>query len=89
MVTSNQSLHLTIKKPPDPNPVKTLGIFDDLDNPNLPQVIHHFISGTAFEPKSEEFETNVKDEVLKLLVSEKTIAVARKGDLTLVYLQKK
>ena len=84
---NNQSLHLTIKQPPNPNPVKTLGIFDDLDNPNLPQVINQFISGTTFEPHSQEFDGNVKDEVLKLISSEKPIAVARQGNLTVVYFQ--
>lgn len=84
---SNQSLHITIKEPADPNPKKTLGVLDDLDNPNLPQVIQHFLSATAFKPKSTEFEDNVKEEVLKLLSQTKTIGVAREGNIFLVYLQ--
>ena len=84
---NNQSLHLTIKQPPDPKPVKTLGMFDDPDNPALRQVIDHFLNTMAFEPKSDEFSNNVKDEVLKLLSTQKAIAVAKKGTLTIVYFQ--
>lgn len=84
---NNQSLHLTIKQPPNPNPIKTLGIFDDLDNPNLPQVINQFIDGITFNPHSQEFEGNVKDEVLKVVAMYKPIAVAKQGNLTVVYFQ--
>lgn len=86
-MNSNQSLHITIKEPPDPNPKKTLGVFDDLDNPNLPQMIQHFLS-TKFTPKDNEFTENVKDEVLKLLGTDKVIGVAREGDITLIYMSK-
>jgi hypothetical protein len=84
---NNQSLHLTIKQPPNPNPIKTLGIFDDLDNPNLPQVINSFIDGITFNPHSQEFEGNVKDEVLKVVAMYKPIAVLKQGNLTVVYFQ--
>lgn len=83
----NQSLHLTIKQPPNPEPIKTLGIFSDPDNPELIQVIRHFLTTNKFEPKSEEFEGNVKDEVLKLISTQKPIAVSRMGKLTAVYFQ--
>lgn len=83
---SNQSVHITIKQPPDPNPVRTLGIFDDPDNPNLPQIIQSFLSNT-FIPKDEDFKTNVKDEVLKLLTTSSVIAVSRQGPITTVYLK--
>jgi len=84
---NNQSVHVTIKQPPDPKPIKTLGMFDDPDNPALRQVIDHFLNTLDFEPKSNEFLDNVKDEVLKLLSSQKPIAVAKKGTLTVVYFQ--
>lgn len=84
---NNQSLHLTIKQPPDPNPVRSLGVFDDITNTYLPQLISNFLSGIDFEPKSPEFVENVKDEVLKLLTESKPIAVAKQGDITIVYFQ--
>lgn len=82
---SNQSIHLTIKQPPNPNPVRTLGIFEDPDNPSLKQIIDHFLNTLDFEPKDQEFIDNVKDEVLKLLSTQKVVGVAKKGPLTLVY----
>jgi|JI10StandDraft_1071094.scaffolds.fasta_scaffold354725_5 hypothetical protein len=84
---SNQSIHLTIKQPPNPKPIRTIGIFDDPDNPAIRQVIDHFLNTLDFEPKSKEFSDNVKDEVLKLITTQKPIAVAKKGTLTLVYFQ--
>lgn len=84
---SNQSLHLTIKEPPNPQPIKTLGIFDDPDNPNLPQLISLYLSGVVFQPKDIEFSQNVKDEVTKLLISHKIIGVATQGNLTTVIFQ--
>ena len=83
---SNQSLHLTIKEPPDPNPKRTLGVFDDLDNPSLPSIINAFISNTEFKSKATDFERNVTDEALKLLTKEKVIAVRREADTTIIYL---
>jgi len=84
---NNQSIHLTIKQPPNPKPIRTIGIFDDPDNPAIRQVIDHFLNTLDFEPKSKEFSDNVKDEVLKLITTQKPIAVAKKGTLTLVYFQ--
>ena len=84
---NNQSLHLTIKQPPDPKPVRTIGIFDDPDGPHIPQLINHFLTALDFEPKSLEFEGNVRDEVLKLLTTQKPVAVAKQGKLTIVYFQ--
>lgn len=83
----NQSLHLTIKEPPNPQPIKTLGIFDDPDNPNLPQLISLYLSGVVFQPKDIEFTENVKDEVIKLIASHKIIGVATQGNLTTVIFQ--
>ena len=84
---SNQSLHLTIKEPPNPQPIKTLGIFDDPDNPNLPQLISLYLSGVVFQPKDIEFSQNVKDEAMKLLATHKIIGVATQGNLTTVIFQ--
>jgi hypothetical protein len=84
---NNQSIHLTIKQPPDPKPVRSLGIFDDPDNPTIRQVIDHFLNTLDFDPKSQEFTDNVKDEVLKLISTQKVLGVAKKGTLTLVYFQ--
>ena len=80
----DESIHITVKRPPDPNPVKTIGIFSDPDDPAIKGSIDHFLN-KPFEPKSEEFTQNVKDEVMKLLMSHKVVAVARKGTQTLVY----
>jgi hypothetical protein len=85
---SDQSLHITIKQPANPHPIQTLGILEDLDNPNLPRIVQSFLDGTVFEPKSNDFRENVKEEVLQLLAKEKPIAAAKKGDLTIVYFQK-
>lgn len=83
----NQSLHLTIKEPPNPEPVKTLGVFTNLDNPAIKEVIYHYIKSLAViaEPQSDEFINNVKDEVLKLLTSATPIAVSRQNNITIVY----
>lgn len=83
---SNQSLHITIKEPPNPEPVRTIGIFDDLDAPSLPSIVSAFLAATRFDPKSSEFQQNVKDEVLALLTKEKVVAVRREADVTIVYL---
>lgn len=83
----NQSVHLTIKEPPNPHPIKTLGIFDDPDNPNLTQLISLYLSGVVFQPKDTEFTENVKDEVIKLIASHKIIGVANQGNLTTVIFQ--
>lgn len=84
---SNQSLHLSIKEPPNPQPIKTLGIFDDPDNPNLPQLIQLYLSGIVFAPKDTEFIQNVKDEVLKLVASHQIVGVASQGNLITVVFQ--
>lgn len=86
---SNQSIHLTIKQPPNPNPIKTLGIFDDPDSPAVKKVISHFLEDTPFEPKDQQFEGNIKDEVLALLSTSKTVAVSKKSNLTIIYLHTK
>jgi hypothetical protein len=85
----NQSLHLTIKEPPNPEPVKTLGVFTDLDNPAIKEVIYHYMQSLAAisDTKSDEFIGNVKDEVLKLLSSAKPIAVSRQSNITIVYFE--
>lgn len=85
---NNESLHITIKKPPDPNPVRSLASFD---NPKSiePQIIQSILSGVDAVPKSTEFEGNLKDEVLKLLSEEKVVAVQRQKNLTLVYFKSK
>jgi len=86
-MNSNQSIHITIKQPPNPEPIRTLGIFDDPDNPALPMIFQHILDNLQFSPKSREFEDNVKDEVLKLLSTTKIVAVARNDKTTLVYFQ--
>lgn len=82
-------MHLSIQQPPNPQPIKTLGIFDDPDNPNIPQLLQLYLSGVVFEPKDNEFRENVKDEVLKLLASHTVIGVAKQGDLISVVFQGK
>lgn len=83
-----QSLHLTVKQPPNPEPIKTLGVFANLDNPAIKDVIYHYLGTVEYEPKSDEFVGNVKDEVLKLLSSSTPIAVSKlSGNLTVVYFQ--
>lgn len=84
---SNQSIHVTIKQPPNPEPIRTLGIFEDPDNPQIPQLIQFLITGIKFEPKSSEFDTNIKDEVYKLLGQAKPIGMIRQGKLVAVYFQ--
>lgn len=86
---SNQSIHLSIKEPPNPEPVTTLGIFTDLDNPAVPQLIQSYIVGINFEPKDSTFEGNVKDEVLKLIANQKILGVSRKGLITSVHFSEK
>lgn len=78
---SNQSIHISIQEPPNPKPVKTVGILTDPDNPNIHQLIQLFLSGIVFDPKDNEFRENVKDEALKLLSSHNIIGVAKRGNL--------
>lgn len=75
---SNESLHLTIKKPPNPNPTSTIAILshtDDLDS--LLTIVRHYLSGVTSVPKDVEFLDNVKDEVLKALSTGTVLTVAR------------
>ena len=81
---SNQSIHITINEPPNPKPVKSLGILTDPDNPNIPQLIQLYLSGVVFDPKDNEFRENVKDEVIKLLASHNIIGAAKQGNLVSV-----
>jgi hypothetical protein len=74
----NQSVHLTIKEPPNPNPVRTLGIFE---LPIEPSIINAFLSGVGGLPKDAEFIDNVKDEVLKVLSQGTVQSVARSDNL--------
>ena len=84
----NETIHITIKKPPDPNPVRSLGVFDDPDNPNILRMIELTLAGVTFEPKDNEFKDNVKDEVLKLLAEQKVIGAMRKNNITCVFFQR-
>jgi hypothetical protein len=85
---SNQSLHITIKQPPNPKPVRSLGIFESTNNTNIAQVITHFLQVLEQEPKDPEFTQNVKDEAMKLLLDRQVIAVSRLEDGTeLIYLK--
>lgn len=80
-MNSNQSIHISIQEPPNPKPIKTLGILTDPDNPNVQQLISLYLSGIVFDPKDTEFIENVKDEVLKLVATHKIVGVARQGNL--------
>jgi hypothetical protein len=77
---SNQSLHLTIKQPPNPNPVRTLGVFTELDNPALPVIIQSFLSNTKFDSKDHVFHENLRDEVLKLLAEGAEVLTVQRQD---------
>lgn len=84
---NNQSIHISIKEPPNPTPIRTLGIFDDPDSPHIPQVIQSLIAGLNFESKSKEFEDNVKDEAYKLLSQYKPVAAIKQGNLIAIYVK--
>lgn len=85
---SNQSVHISIKQPPDPNPVRSIGIFEHTSDPSLASVIHHFLLGMIQEPKEPSFTQNVKDEAMKLLMERRVLAVARMEDGTeIIYLK--
>ena len=73
----NQDFHITVKQPPNPNPVRTIAI---LENPSLPTVraiIDAFLSEVGDAPKSPEFIENVKEEAFKAIALGKIIAVSR------------
>jgi hypothetical protein len=79
----NQSLHITIKEPPNPEPVKTLGIFTSTPEPLLLNIVSSFLSEVT-PAKSEEFSGNVKDEVYKVLRHGTILTVSRSnGVLTI------
>ena len=84
-MNGDESLHITVKKPPDPNPIRTIGVFDDPQSPVIGATVEHFLSNCGV-PKDLEFIENVKDEVLKLLSTHSIVAVAREGKLVTVYL---
>jgi hypothetical protein len=85
---SNQSVHISIKQPPDPNPVRSLGIFEHTSDPSLASVIHQFLIGLTQEPKNLDFTQNVKDEAMKLLMERRVLAVSRMEDGTeVIYLK--
>ena len=78
---SNQSIHISIQEPPNPTPIRSLGILTDPDNPNVQQLISLYLSGIVFSPKDAEFTNNVKDEVLKLIASNNIVGVIKQGNL--------
>lgn len=80
-MNSNQIINISLQEPPNPKPIKSLGLITDPDNPNVPQLIQLYLSGVVFQPKDTEFINNVKDEVLKLLGTHKIIGVAKQGNL--------
>lgn len=84
---SNQSIHISIKEPPNPKPIRSLGLFENSNEPSLIEVISQFIKGFNLDPKDPTFVENVKDEAMKLLATRKVIAVAREGQLEVIYLK--
>lgn len=86
---SNQSLHLTIKQPPNPNPIRTLGVFSDINDAALPSIIQAFLSEVQAMPKDAEFLDNVKDEVMKALVNGTVLTVARKDGVLHITIREK
>jgi len=85
----NQSLHIHIKEPPNPNPIRTLGVFANLSETALRPIIESFLSEIQAEPHSEEFEGNVRDEVLKILATGTVLSVARRDGIMQVYIKEK
>jgi hypothetical protein len=78
----NQSIHVTIRQPPNPEPVRSLGILgSELGADTITTLVSRFLVN---EPtyKDPEFLQNVKDEVLKALASGNVISVIREGSLT-------
>lgn len=82
----DESLHLTIKRPPNPEPTKTLGIFCSLPDDAILPIVEKFLSGITVE-KSEEFTGNVKDEALKVLIQSEVLAVMRVNNLLHIVLR--
>lgn len=78
---SNQSLHLTIKQPPNPNPVRTIAVFSDVSDKALPGILTAYLSEVKAMPKDAKFLENVKDEVLQALATGTVLTVAREGKL--------
>lgn len=82
---SNQSLHISVKQPPNPNPVRSIAVFDDLSNPTLPAMIQTLLSGIPNVPKDEEFKQNVREEALQALLKGTVCSVTRMdGHLVIV-----
>lgn len=85
-IKPNQSLHVTIKEPPNPEPISTLGIFTALPNDALRTVLDIFLSEVT-DAKAVDFTENVKDEVRKALQAGKVLAVSRLNGILTVYIQ--
>lgn len=74
---SNQSLHVTVKEPPNNQPVKTLGIFSNVPDTALIPIIQGYLSGIDAAPKDAEFLQNVREEVIKVILTSEILTVAR------------
>lgn len=83
----NQSIHVTIRQPPDPEPVRSLGILgSEIGTETITKLVTHFLEN---EPtyKDPEFLNNVKDEVLKALANGTVLTVVREGNLVHITIQ--
>jgi hypothetical protein len=85
----SQSLHIHIKEPPNPNPIRTLGVFSNLSDSALRSIIESFLSEIQAEPHSEEFEGNVRDEVYKILSTGTVLSVCRRDGYMQVNIREK
>jgi len=81
---ANQTISLSIKEPPNPEPVRTLGIFA------LPvdlSIIEAFLSGVPAPAHDATFLGNVKDEVLKALAECQVLTVMRQDKILTITLR--
>lgn len=73
ILKSNESLHITVMEPP--KKIRSLGIFSNIPDQSLVPIVEQFLT-QAGEEKTEEFLSNVKEEVIKLLMTKTVLTVS-------------
>jgi len=84
---SNQSLHITVKEPPNPEPVRSLGALSSLDSTTLLLVINKFLVEEGFTPKDAEFLQNCREEALKAITLGTVLTAARENGHTYIVIK--
>jgi uncharacterized protein YqhQ len=86
---SNQSLHLTVKQPPNDQPIKSLGIFSSLNDESIMTIIQSFLSEITAEEKDTTFTQNVREEAIKVILAGEVISVSRNQGILIIHVRER